>query len=121
MADYGTRNNVKLLLNINTGATEADSAIDRYLEEADEFINTRILLMNESAPITGEPELDALGEALSASLYNFWTSPSKDLKPVEHYKKGIVDHIKAKFSGRMEDDITQNTFSKPASRTLGTE
>lgn len=121
MADYGTQANVKLLLNINTGASEANSAIDRYLEEADEFINTRVLLMNGSAPITGNDGLDALGEGLAAALYNYWTSPSKSMDGIKHYKEGIVNHLKALFSGTMEDETTQDTFSKPPSRVFGTE
>ena len=121
MADYGTLANVKLRLNINTGATEADDAITSYLEESDEFINTRVLLMNGTAPITGDQALDALGEGLSAALYNYWTSPSKTMDGIKHYKEGIINHLRAKFSGTMENEITQDTFSKPSSRTLGTE
>lgn len=120
MADYGTLSNVKLLLNINTGATEADSAITRHLEESDEFINTRVKLMNGSSPVTGNDALDALGEGLAAALYNYWTSPSKPMDGVKHYKEGIVNHLRALFSGTMEQETTQDTFSKTASRTLGT-
>jgi hypothetical protein len=119
MADYGTLSNVKLLLNINTGATEADLAITRYLEESDEFINTRVTLMNGSSP-TSDQALDALGEGLAASLYNYWVSPSKSMEGIKHYKEGIVNHLKALFSGTMEQETTQDTFSKTASRTLGT-
>ena len=119
MADYGTLANVKLLLNINTGATEADSAITRYLEESDEFINTRVTLMNGTAPAKTDA-LDALGEGLAAALYNYWVSPSKSMEGVKHYKEGIVNHLRALFSGTMEQDVTQDTFSKTQSRTLGT-
>lgn len=121
MADYGTRNNVKLRLNINTGATEADTAIDLYLEESDEFINTRVTLMNGTAPITGDQDLNALGEGLAAALFNYWTSPAKPTEGMKHYKEAIVNHLRAKYSGTMEQDMTQNTFSKTRSRIFGTE
>ena len=121
MADYGTLANVKLRLNINTGAPEADTAITAYLEESDEYINTRALLMNGTAPKTGDDALDALGEGLAGAIYNYWTSPSKPMDGMKHYKEGIVNHLRAKFSGTMELETTQDTFSKTSSRTFGTE
>lgn len=120
MPDYGTVLAVKRKLNLNTASTEVDDHIDDYLEESDEYINTRVTLMNGTAPIVGDEELDALGSSLAASLYNYWTSPSKSLTGVEHFKKAVVDHLKAKFASKMEQDVTQNTYSKTASRTLGT-
>jgi len=119
MADYGTLDIVKRKLNLNTGATEVDDALNDYLEEADEFINTRVTLMNESSPLVGDEELNALGSSLAAAFYNYWTSPSKSMDGIKHYKEAIVNHLRAKFSGTMEQEVTQNTFSKSASRTLG--
>jgi len=121
MADYGTLANVKLLLNFNTGGTEIDSAVNRYLEEADEFIKTRVILMNGGTGVITDEGLDALAEGMAASLYNYWTSPSKNMDGINHYKESIVNHLRAKFSGTMEQEVTQDTFSKSASRILGTE
>lgn len=121
MADYGSQTIVKRKLNLNTGSTEADDTIDDALEEADEFINTRVTLLNGSAPLVGDASLNALGSAYAAAIYNYLTSPSKPMDGMKHYESKIINHLKAKFTGTMEDEITQDTFSKSASRTLGTE
>jgi len=121
MADYGTLADVKRKVKINTGATEADDELNDYLEDADEFINTRVTLMNETAPITGDEELNSLGTKLAAAYYNYWTSPVKDLESSKYFEKKVIDHLRAKFTGTMEEGITQNTFSKTSSRILGTE
>jgi len=121
MADYGTLNGVKGKLNQNTGETSNDTVLAAYQEEADEFINTRVKLMNGSAAVLTDQELDPLADGLAASLYNYWTSPVKDIKGVQYYEQKIINFLKAKYSGLLDDEHTQNTFSKPNSRILGTE
>jgi len=120
LADYGTSDIVKRRLGIDTSITDVDSAIDDYLEEADEFINTRVKLMKGTQPDTSDAELLALGSSLAAALYTYWNSSKKDIKPVEHFKQSIVDHLKVEYSSMM-DDTSQNTFSKTSSKIKGTE
>lgn len=121
MADYGTLNGVKGKLNQNTGETSNDTVLAEYQEEADEFINTRVKLMNGSAAVLTDQELDPLANGLAAALYNYWTSPVKDLKGTQYYEQKIIDFLKAKYSGLLDDKYTQDTFSKTTSRILGTE
>jgi len=121
MADYGTLNGVKGKLNQNTGENSNDTVLAAYQEEADEFINTRVTLMNGSAAVLTDQELDPLADGLAAALYNYWTSPIKDLAGVKMYKQSIIDFLKVKFSGILDEEHKQDTFTKPVSRILGTE
>lgn len=119
MADYGDLDGVKRRIGKNTGETDLDGTLNEYLEEGDEFINTRVTLMNGSATTLTDQELDALNEGYAAAQYNYWTSPSKSMDGMKHYETKIINFLKAKYSGTLDETHTQDTFSKTSSSITG--
>ena len=124
---YAQMKQVKSLLNIPDSVLEPEEKINDRMVEADDYINTQISI-HVSVPranlnLTNDKELVGLSSSLAASTYNYWQTPAKDrtIEAIEKWEKRIQDHIMAVYAKMNPTGVTNDTFSKTASKITGME
>jgi len=118
---YGTKTKVKERLNIDSGITAVDTALDSYIAEADGYINTQLELHATVPVASPDDELIGLANALAAGLYRYNTEIAHSYKSIENIRKDIQYYIQANYGKKNASGLTDENSFLSSTATTGLE
>ena len=119
---YGDFNEVKDKLHIPPSNTAQDSIIEKYIDDADDFIDS-VLQMFSGLTLPLSPVPDEIKRASQKIAKEYWwhdNSPAHPMDGVKAAKDEFEQIVRAKY-GKRTDTMSGNTWGKTASGILGTE
>lgn len=109
---YGNLDEVKIKLGVTTN--NEDDMIQDCLVEAQNEIDSAIMLITGSAPPTQSipPQMHSYANKYAVARYYYYTQPDHPMEPTKDALRALNIFIKTQYSSQLEDGTAVNTFSK---------